>query len=58
MSASIKLPRYKKQFTRDHKLNRNAKLNRAINGGRTAAQGFYLYWGGTNEKRNSRFNCL
>lgn len=44
MSASIKLPRYKKQFTRGHKLSRNAKLNRAVNGGTTAAQGFYLYW--------------
>lgn len=44
MSASIKLPRYKKQFTRGQKLSRNAKLNRAIKGGRTAVQGFYLYW--------------
>nr|DAK37920.1 MAG TPA: hypothetical protein [Caudoviricetes sp.]DAO32326.1 MAG TPA: hypothetical protein [Caudoviricetes sp.]DAP67015.1 MAG TPA: hypothetical protein [Caudoviricetes sp.] len=44
MSASIKLPRHKKQFTRGHKLSRNAKCNRVINGGITAAQSFYLYW--------------
>lgn len=44
MSASIKLPRYKKLFTRGYKLSNNAKRNRAANGGTTAAQGFYLYW--------------
>lgn len=44
MSASIKLPKYKKLFTRGHKLSNNAKRNRAINGGRTAAQRFYLSW--------------
>lgn len=44
MSASIKLSRHKKLFTRGCKLSNNAKRNRAVNGGTTAAQGFYLYW--------------
>lgn len=44
MSASIKLPRHKKLFTCGWKLSNNAKRNRVINGGRTAAQRFYLSW--------------
>lgn len=44
MSASIKLPRHKKLFTCGWKLSNNAKCNRAINGGFTAAQYLYLLW--------------
>lgn len=34
----------KKGFSRGWKLSNNAKRNSVINGGRTAAQRFYLSW--------------
>lgn len=44
MSAPTYSAKSKKLFSRGWKLSNNAKRNRAVNGGTTAAQGFYLYW--------------
>ncbi|HHE9475146.1 TPA: hypothetical protein ACPOXD_001159 [Haemophilus influenzae] len=44
MSASIRFPNHQKQFTRGWRMSSNAKRNRKINGGTTAATAFYLRW--------------
>ncbi|STO71088.1 Uncharacterised protein [Avibacterium paragallinarum] len=43
MRASIQFY-WGKKFTRGWRMSNNAKRNKAINGGRTAAQKFYLLW--------------
>ncbi|WP_165381614.1 hypothetical protein [Avibacterium paragallinarum] len=44
MSVSMKFY-WGKKFSRGWKMSNNAKRNKAINGGHTAAQQFYLLWG-------------
>ncbi|SUU97745.1 hypothetical protein [Avibacterium paragallinarum] len=44
MSASMQQFYWGKAFSRGWKMSNNAKWNKAINGGRTAAQQFYLLW--------------
>lgn len=44
MSASMRFPNYKSHFTRGWRMSNNAKKNKSINGGTTAAKAFYLRW--------------
>ncbi|MFZ7107891.1 hypothetical protein [Avibacterium avium] len=45
MSASMRFPNYQNRFSRGWRMSNKAKQNKSINGGRTAAQQFYLLWG-------------
>ncbi|BFU65366.1 hypothetical protein [Rodentibacter abscessus] len=44
MSASMRFPNYEHQFERGWRMSNNAKRNKVINHGRTAAQWFYFKW--------------
>lgn len=44
MSASMRFPNYKHQWKRGCQMSNNAKRNKTINGGTTAATAFYLRW--------------
>lgn len=44
MSASMRFPNYKHQWKRDCRMSNNAKRNKTINSGTTAATAFYLRW--------------
>lgn len=45
MSASSKVPYKAKSFTRGWKMSNNAKKNKHLNKGITAATCFYILWG-------------